>query len=89
MVPRQRIGPESLRLHRHLGVADIQEGLAAARARPHPRPLPVVDPAAVRGLKFSIALPADLALATIAARSGDAVAAETVLGEESSVVASG
>jgi ATP-dependent helicase Lhr and Lhr-like helicase len=89
VVPRQRIGPESLRLQRHLGVADIQEGFAAALARPHPRPLPVVDPAAVRGLKFSVALPADLAVATIAARSGDPVAAETVLGEQLSVVASG
>jgi ATP-dependent Lhr-like helicase len=89
VVPRQRIGPESLRLQRHLGVADIQEGFAAALARPHPRPLPVVDPAAVRGLKFSVALPADLAVATIAARIGDPVAAEAVLGEELSVVASG
>jgi ATP-dependent Lhr-like helicase len=87
VMPRQRIGPESLRLQRHLGVADIQKGFAEALARPHPRPLPLVDPAAVRGLKFSVALPANLAVATIAARSGDPVAADAVLGEQLSVVA--
>lgn len=87
--PRQRIGSESVRLHRHLSVADIRNGLAAARDLDEPRPLPVVDPASVRGLKFSVALPEGLAVATIAARTGDPVAAEAVLREPVSLVSSG
>jgi ATP-dependent Lhr-like helicase len=89
VAPRQRIGAESLRLHRHLSVSDIRDGLAAARALDSPRPLPTVDLAAIRGLKFSVALPTDLAAATIAARAGDPNAAEAVLGEPFSVVATG
>jgi len=88
VVPRQRIGPESLRLRRDLDVAAIREGFAAALARPLPRPLPLVDPAAVRGLKFSVALPTNLAVATIAARIGDPVAAEAVLSERLSIAMS-
>jgi ATP-dependent Lhr-like helicase len=43
--------------------------------------LPDVDPRAVRGLKFSAALPERLAVATVAARLADFEGARTVLGE--------
>ncbi|GLZ07280.1 ATP-dependent helicase [Actinomadura sp. NBRC 104412] len=46
-----------------------------------PLVLPEVDPRAVRGLKFSVALPAHLAAATVAARLADLDSAEQVLGE--------
>jgi ATP-dependent Lhr-like helicase len=52
----------------------------AARAEA-PLVLPDVDPRAVRGLKFSAALPAHLAVATVAARLADLDSAEKVLGE--------
>lgn len=43
--------------------------------------LPDVDPHAVRGLKFSEALPARLAEATLAARLGDSEGARAALAE--------
>ncbi|MFE0720544.1 DEAD/DEAH box helicase [Streptomyces rochei] len=43
--------------------------------------LPDVDPRAVRGLKFSAALPGRLAVATVAARMADFESARAVLGE--------
>jgi ATP-dependent Lhr-like helicase len=43
--------------------------------------LPDVDPRAVRGLKFSTALPERLAVATVAARLADFAGARSVLGE--------
>ncbi|TXS52731.1 DEAD/DEAH box helicase [Streptomyces sp. t39] len=43
--------------------------------------LPAVDPRAVRGLKFSTALPERLAVATVAARLADFEGARSVLGE--------
>lgn len=43
--------------------------------------LPDVDPRAVRGLKFSTALPERLAVATVAARLADFESARSVLGE--------
>lgn len=46
------------------------------------RPLPAVDARAVKGLKFSAALPVELAQRTLAVRAVDAVGAETVLGEK-------
>ncbi|WP_067795486.1 DEAD/DEAH box helicase [Actinomadura formosensis] len=52
----------------------------AARAET-PLVLPDVDPRAVRGLKFSAALPAHLASATVAARLADLDSAEQVLDE--------
>ncbi|WP_067482818.1 DEAD/DEAH box helicase [Actinomadura hibisca] len=48
-----------------------------------PLVLPDIDPRAVRGLKFSAALPDHLATATMATRLADLPAAETVLGEPS------
>ncbi|MGC5162996.1 DEAD/DEAH box helicase [Rhodococcus sp. DT1] len=82
--PRQRIGAESLRLHADLTVADIREGLAALR-NGRSRPLPAVDAGALRGLKFSAALPEHLARATLAVRAIDAAGADTVLGEKTQI----
>jgi ATP-dependent Lhr-like helicase len=89
VAPRQRIGPESIRLHRDLTVEHIRDGLASARGLQDPRPHPSVDFRAVRGLKFSVALPDDLAVQTIAARAGDPATADAVLREMPSVVATG
>lgn len=81
LVPqRQRIGAESIRLHSDLTVDAITEGLAAVRARDE-WPVPAVDARAVRGLKFSAALPDDLARRTLAVRAMDTEHAEDVLGE--------
>ncbi|MFI0412185.1 hypothetical protein [Actinomadura sp. 3N508] len=52
----------------------------AARAKT-PLVLPDVDARAVRGLKFSVALPAHLAAATVAARLADLDGAEKALAE--------
>lgn len=89
VAPRQRIGCESLRLHRDMSVADIREGLVGMRGSEATRPHPSVDVRAVDGLKFSAALPNDLALLTISARIGDTDAAEAVLSDKSAVVAAG
>lgn len=86
--PRQRIGPESLRLHRDMSVADIRDGLAEMRGIEAPFPQPYVDLRAVDGLKFSSALPKDLAMQTISARVGNPEAAVSVLADASVVVAS-
>ncbi|MFH5230381.1 DEAD/DEAH box helicase [Antrihabitans spumae] len=85
VVPRQRIGAESVRLHRDLSVADIRDGLAEVRSGSTGRPLPAVDTAAVRGLKFSAALPESLARRTLATRIVNVAGAEIVLGEQSVV----
>ncbi|WP_280447663.1 DEAD/DEAH box helicase [Nocardia cyriacigeorgica] len=85
---RQRIGAESLRLHSDLTVADIRSGLSRLRAT-GPRPLPAVDTNALRGLKFSAALPEHLARATLAARISDPAGALVVLSEKVVVRASG
>jgi len=81
-VPRQGADSESIRLRRDLTIEAIQEGLAAARSLEAPKRRPVVDNRAVRGLKFSAALPVDLAMSTVAARVGDPVNADTVLQEK-------
>ncbi|MDV6292343.1 DEAD/DEAH box helicase [Rhodococcus aetherivorans] len=78
--PRQRIGAESLRLHADLTVADIRSGLAALRAAGS-GPLPAVDTGALRGLKFSAALPEQLARQTLAARTVDRLGAVTALAD--------
>lgn len=84
MPPRQRIGAESIRLHADLSVAEIRDGLAALRAAGS-GPLPAVDAGALRGLKFSAALPERLARRTLAARLVDRAGATTVLGEKTEV----
>ena len=87
VAPRQRIGSESLRLQRDLSVSDIREGLAAMRALEAPLPQPAVDVRAVSGLKFSVALPKELAVQTISARIGNPMKAADVLSERSVIVA--
>lgn len=77
--PTQRVGDLWLRLHADLSAADIAVGLAAARQVTDPRPLPSVDPDALRGLKFGEALPPDLAVDTAAQRMVDQVNAERIL----------
>nr|MBM4732596.1 DEAD/DEAH box helicase [Prescottella equi] len=84
--PRQRIGAESLRLHSDLSVEDIRRGLAALRASGGERSLPLVDKNALKGLKFSAALPEALARRTLSARTVDEAAAETVVGEKVLVI---
>lgn len=86
VLPRQRIGAESLRLHSDLSVGDIRRGLAALRASSGERPLPLVDKNALKGLKFAAALPEELARRTLAARTVNKPAAETVIHEKAQIV---
>lgn len=79
--PRQRIGAESIRLHSDLTVEAIKQGLATARGLAD-RPLPAIDRRALDGLKFSAALPDDLARRTLSVRAVDTEHAAQVLGEE-------
>ncbi|WP_191834364.1 DEAD/DEAH box helicase [Gordonia ajococcus] len=81
LVPaRQRIGAEVLRLHSDLSVDEIKEELSTIRAG-NTRAFPSIDSRALRGLKFSAALPESLARRTLAARMADQLGAETVLSE--------
>lgn len=75
--PRQRIGDRSLRLREQVTAKEISAALRAVDQLSQPP----VHPAAVRGLKFSAALPADLATRTLAERLGDPTGAARVLDE--------
>jgi len=77
--PTQRLNELWLRLHADLPGADIQAGLARARANLSVRPLPPVDRDALNGLKFSESLPPDLAADTAARRLVAADGASAVL----------
>lgn len=79
--PRQRIDEKSVRLLPGVGVAEFGDAVAAVQWRD-----PLVDANAVRGLKFSAALPVELAMAALAARIGDRAHARAVLAEERSLV---
>jgi ATP-dependent Lhr-like helicase len=77
--PRQRIGDEVLRL-RH--GADLRVASATlGRVDGNAVVAPAVDDRAVAGLKFSAALPAELARATVGERLGDHGHARTVMTE--------
>ena len=76
--PTQRPDDASIRLRAGLSRDELRSGLAATAGRVC---LPVVDDAAVNGLKFNAALPPRLAVATLATRLADVPAAEAVLGE--------
>lgn len=65
--PRQRIGEKSVRLIAGVSVQEFSDSLAAVEWQD-----PAVDPSALRGLRFSAALPTTLALKTVDARLGDA-----------------
>lgn len=79
--PRQRIDEKSVRLLPGVDVAEFGEAVAAVKWRD-----PLVDANAVRGLKFSAALPLELAVATLGARIGDQVAAEAAFAEQRVIV---
>jgi ATP-dependent Lhr-like helicase len=64
-----------------LTVSELHAAIAAVEWRD-----PLVDANAVRGLKFSAALPRDLAIATLAARIGDGSAAQTVFSQQRSII---
>lgn len=78
-VPRQRPNAEFIRLHSDLTVQEIQTALAELSALPE-WPLPTIDPGALNGLKFSTALPPDLAARTLGARALDEVGASDTVG---------
>ena len=75
--PRQRLDEKSVRLLPGVNVAEFGEAVAAVEWRD-----PLVDANAVRGLKFSAALPAELAAQTLGARMGDQGNAALVYSEE-------
>lgn len=74
---RQRIGDRSIRLRADVTTDDVSRSLSKVGDLG----LPHTNESAIRGLKFSAALPSDLAHRTIAERLGDHVSAATVLEE--------
>jgi ATP-dependent Lhr-like helicase len=83
--PQQRLGDRFLRL-RH-GI-DLREAAAELRgARVAELVDPPVDARATRGLRFSAALPEQLATATLAQRLGDRRGAELALREDRTLIA--
>jgi ATP-dependent Lhr-like helicase len=74
--PRQKIDEKSVRLLPGVSVAEFGDAVAAVDWCD-----PLVDANAVRGLKFSAALPLELAVATLAARIGDRRHAQDVFDE--------
>lgn len=75
--PRQRIDEKSVRLLPGISVAEFGEAVAAVEWRD-----PLVDANAVRGLKFSAALPLELAVSTLGARIGELENATSVYSED-------
>ncbi|MGV0849867.1 ATP-dependent helicase, partial [Mycolicibacterium phlei] len=82
--PRQRIDEKSIRLQPGVTVAELSATLSDVQWRD-----PDVDENALRGLKFSAALPSELAKQTLAARLGDIQHAREVLAEKRSIVRTG
>ena len=79
--PRQRIDEKSVRLLPGVTVAEFSAALAAVEWR-----APEVDTNALRGLKFSAALPEALAKQTLSARLGDIPRATDVSAQSRSIV---
>lgn len=75
--PRQRIDEKSVRLIAGVTVQEFSAAIAGVQWRD-----PGVDPGALRGLKFSAALPTELAVQTVAARLGDVAHAADVAAEK-------
>ncbi|WP_219414039.1 DEAD/DEAH box helicase [Pseudonocardia nigra] len=75
--PRQRLGDQVVRLRRGADLQYVRAALAGVETIAQP----AVDARAVAGLKFSAALPDQLARATVGQRLGDSDGARTVLGE--------
>ncbi|MBV5246744.1 DEAD/DEAH box helicase [Mycolicibacterium sp. PAM1] len=82
--PRQRIDEKSIRLLPGVTVAEFSAALSDVQWRD-----PEVDANAMRGLKFSAALPSKLATQTLGARLGDKQHASAVLTEKRSITKSG
>jgi ATP-dependent Lhr-like helicase len=74
---RQRVGDWAVRLHSAMSFAEV----SAALREPSKSQLPEVNHSGVQGLKFSSALPADLAHATVAERLVDTSGFTQVLTE--------
>lgn len=74
--PRQRLDEKSIRLLPDVTVSQLSAALAAIDWS-----APAVDEAALRGLKFSAALPRELAVHTLGARLADIPSAMSVVGE--------
>jgi len=79
--PRQRIDEKSVRLLPGVTVHQFSAAIAAAEWAD-----PAVDANALQGLKFSAALPPELATQTLAARLGDVPYATAVAAQKSSIV---
>lgn len=75
--PVGEVSADNTAIHLPLGV-----GVAALRAANVDTALPIVSPEAVEGLKFSAALPIDLATATLAERFVDRWGAADVAGSK-------
>jgi ATP-dependent Lhr-like helicase len=67
----QKVSDLGLRLHGGLTIVEIQQGLTRAARSQETKPLPNVPLDVLRGLKFSAALPNDLAIETLANRTAD------------------
>ncbi|UJL30969.1 DEAD/DEAH box helicase [Mycolicibacterium vanbaalenii] len=78
--PRQRIDEKSVRLLPGVSVQELSSALADVQWRS-----PIVDANALRGLKFSAALPEALATETLSARLGDVANAAMALAEARAV----
>ncbi|GAA0926831.1 DEAD/DEAH box helicase [Pseudonocardia zijingensis] len=82
--PKQRLGDRVLRLRHgidlHEAAAQLRESKAADLVDPP------VNPFALRGLKFSAALPESLAVDTVARRLGDKYGASLVLQEDRAII---
>lgn len=79
--PRQRIDEKSIRLLPDISVEQLSAGLADIEWNDPP-----VDELALRGLKFSVALPRKLAMHTLGARLGDAQSAMAVVSEARAIL---
>ncbi len=79
--PRQRLDEKSVRLLPGVGVAEFAAAVAGIELAD-----PEVDAGALRGLKFSAALPPELAARTLSARLGDRERAGAVATEQRVVV---
>lgn len=81
--PRQRIDEKSIRLLPGVTVEEFSTALASVEWADPP-----VDSAALRGLKFSAALPPELAIKTVAARLDDMTHAVEVISQRRSITRS-
>ncbi|KAA0110612.1 DEAD/DEAH box helicase [Mycolicibacterium sp. P1-5] len=79
--PRQRIDEKSVRLLPGVTIQEVGAAIAAVEWRD-----PAIDSNALKGLKFSAALPEGLAKQTLGARLGDAAHAHAVSTETRSIV---